>query len=79
MHRKSPEEREDEKLKRDFEKAARNLGQVLVRHYLINGDISGIKQDYIWQDDGDDGTWDSGGWSLRISHPNLGEVQEKMN
>mgnify|MGYP001557963441 CR=1 FL=1 len=75
--RRSPEEREDEKLKRDFEKAARDLGKVLVRHYMINGDISGIKQDYIWQESESD-DWDNGGWSLRISHPNLGEIQEKM-
>lgn len=71
--RRSPEEQ----IQRDFEKTATALGQVLVKHYCESSDISGIKQTYVWRD-GESDDWDTGGWYLRIEHPNLGEVELKM-
>ena len=73
FERKSPEE----KIQRDFEKAARKLGEVLVAHYCETSDISPIAQTYVWQEKEDD-NWSSGGWYLKLSHPNLGQVEIPM-
>ena len=60
---------EQEKLEADFEKTARALAKVLVRHYQTNNYISGIAQYYVWENEA---------WNVKISHPNLGQITEPM-